>query len=96
MSLIPSNPFAAASSGALLPLIVFTALVAAAAGTLEEDPRTRLIEFADAVGDALIKLVYWILWSAPIWIFGLAAPVTARTRETWSWLRKQPIPTPSV
>ncbi len=78
VSLIPSNPFAAASSGALLPLIVFTALVAAAAGTLEEDPRTRLIDFADAVGDALIKLVYWILWTAPVGIFGLAAPVTAR------------------
>ncbi|HKJ01786.1 MAG TPA: dicarboxylate/amino acid:cation symporter [Longimicrobiales bacterium] len=78
VSLIPSNPFAAASSGALLPLIVFTALLAAAAGTLDSGPRTRLIELADAVGDALIKLVYWILWTAPIGIFGLAAPVTAQ------------------
>lgn len=78
VGLIPSNPFAAASAGALLPLIVFTALLAAAAGTLEEGPRSRLIELADALGDALIKLVYWILWTAPIGIFGLAAPVTAR------------------
>ena len=78
VSLIPSNPFAAASSGALLPLIVFTALLAAAAGTLEEGPRTRLIDLADALGDALIKLVYWILWTAPVGIFGLAAPVTAQ------------------
>ena len=29
VSLVPSNPFAAASAGAILPLIVFTALVAA-------------------------------------------------------------------
>jgi len=78
VSLIPSNPFAAASTGALLPLIVFTALLAAAAGTLAEGPRGRLIELADALGDALIKLVYWILWTAPVGIFGLAAPVTAR------------------
>jgi Na+/H+-dicarboxylate symporter len=78
VSLIPSNPFAAASSGALLPLIVFTALLAAAAGTLDQGPRTRLIELADALGDALIKLVYWILWTAPLGIFGLAAPVTAQ------------------
>jgi Na+/H+-dicarboxylate symporter len=78
VSLIPSNPFAAASSGSLLPLIVFTALLAAAAGTLDEGPRGRLIDLADALGDALIKLVYWILWTAPIGIFGLAAPVTAR------------------
>jgi Na+/H+-dicarboxylate symporter len=78
VSLIPSNPFAAASEGALLPLIVFTALFAAAAGTLDEEPRKRLIGFAEAAGDALIKLVWWILWTAPIGIFGLAAPVTAQ------------------
>lgn len=78
VSLIPSNPFAAASSGALLPLIVFTALLAAAAGTLDTAPRRRLTDLADAVGDALIKLVWWILWTAPVGIFGLAAPVTAQ------------------
>jgi len=78
VSLIPSNPFAAASSGALLPLIVFTALLAAATGTLPEGPRAHLLELADALGAALIKLVYWILWIAPIGVFGLAAPVTAR------------------
>lgn len=78
VSLIPSNPFAAASSGALLPLIVFTALFAAAAGTLPDEPRERLVGFADAAGEALIKLVWWILWTAPIGIFGLAAPVTAQ------------------
>ena len=78
VGLIPPNPFAAASSGTLLPLIVFTALLAAAAGTLAEGPRTRLIELADAVGAALIRLVWWILWTAPVGIFGLAAPVTAQ------------------
>ncbi|MGB0543917.1 MAG: dicarboxylate/amino acid:cation symporter [Longimicrobiales bacterium] len=78
VDLIPSNPFAAASAGALLPLIVFTALFAAAAGSLEEEPRQRLIGFAEAANEALIKLVWWILWTAPIGIFGLAAPVTAQ------------------
>lgn len=78
VGLIPSNPFAAASSGRLLPLIVFTALFAAAAGTLEESRRAYLIGFAEAASDALIKLVWWILWTAPIGIFGLAAPVTAQ------------------
>lgn len=78
VSLIPSNPFAAASDGALLPLIVFTALFAAAAGTLEGEARERLLGFAEAASDALIKLVWWILWTAPIGIFGLAAPVTAQ------------------
>lgn len=78
VALIPANPFAAAAEGALLQLIVFTALLAAAAGTLEEEKRARLTGFAEAVGDALIRLVWWILWTAPIGIFGLAAPVTAQ------------------
>ena len=78
VALVPSNPFAAAADGALLQLIVFTALFAAAAGTLEEASRERLVGFAEAFGDALIKLVWWILWTAPLGIFGLAAPVTAQ------------------
>ncbi len=78
VSLIPSNPFAAASAGQLLPLIVFTALFAAATGALEEKHRATLMTFAEAASEALIKLVWWILWTAPIGVFGLAAPVTAQ------------------
>ena len=78
VGLIPSNPFAAAASGSLLQLIVFSALLAAATGALEERPRVLLIEFAEAISDALIKLVWWILWTAPVGIFGLTAPVTAQ------------------
>ena len=78
VSLVPPNPFAAAADGALLPLIVFTALFAAAAGTLEKEKRDRMIAAAEDVSDTLIKLVWWILWLAPIGIFGLIAPATAK------------------
>ena len=78
VSLVPANPFAAASNGRLLPLIVFTALVAAATGTLAAERRDRLINLAEDGSKALIKLVWWILYTAPIGVFGLAAPVTAR------------------
>jgi Na+/H+-dicarboxylate symporter len=77
VSLVPANPFAAASNGKILPLIVFTALVAAAAGTLSAKRRERLINLAEDVSEALIKLVWWILYTAPIGVFGLVAPVTA-------------------
>ena len=78
VSLVPANPFAAASEGAILPLIVFTALVAAATGTLAAERRERLLNLAEDVSEALIKLVWWILYTAPIGVFGLAAPVTAQ------------------
>ena len=77
VSLVPANPFAAASNGAILPLIVFTALIAAATGTLPAERRERMITFADDASKALIKLVWWILYAAPIGVFGLTAPVTA-------------------
>lgn len=77
VSLIPPNPFAAAADGAILPLIVFTALFAAAAGTLAEERRNRMIAAAEDVSETLIKLVWWILYTAPIGIFGLIAPATA-------------------
>lgn len=77
VSLVPANPIAAAADGAILPLIIFTALFAAAAGTLPPERRERMIAGADDVGDALIKLVWWILYLAPIGVFGLIAPATA-------------------
>ncbi len=77
VTLVPANPFAAASNGTILPLIVFTALVAAATGTLPAERRARLVNIADDVSEALIKLVWWILYAAPIGVFGLTAPVTA-------------------
>ena len=77
VSLVPPNPFAAASAGAILPVIVFTALVAAATGTLPANRRERLIGIVDDASEALIKLVWWILYTAPIGVFGLTAPMTA-------------------
>ena len=78
VSLVPANPLAAASSGAILPLIVFTALVAAATGTLAAERRDRLTNIAEDMSEALIKLVWWILYTAPVGVFGLIAPVTAK------------------
>ena len=78
VGLVPSNIFASAAKGAILPLIVFTALFAAAAGTLEKARRDRMVQGAEDISAALIKLVWWILYLAPIGVFGLIAPATAK------------------
>jgi len=85
LSLIPSNPFQVAAEGALLPLIVFTILFAAATGTLPTKERDLLLSLGNSVTAALIKLVHWILWLAPVGVFALAAPVTARAG--WAMLQ---------
>ena len=78
LSLIPANPFRAASEGSLLSLIVFAILVAAAAGALAEERRARLISLAEDISAVFVKLIHWILWTAPVGVFGLTAPVIAQ------------------
>jgi proton glutamate symport protein len=77
-SLIPSNPVGAAASGALVPLILFTLLFALAIAQSPETTRPVLVGFFQAVGDAMLTLVRWIVMLAPIGIFALVLPLAAR------------------
>ncbi len=85
LSLIPTNPFQAAAEGALLPLIVFTVLLAAATGALPQEQHDLMLSLGEAVTAAFLKLVDWILLLAPVGVFALAAPVTARAG--WAMLQ---------
>ncbi len=77
LSLIPTNPFNSASEGELLPLIVFTLLVATAAGALPHSSRQRLVDLAEDAAMMFLKLTDWILLTAPVGVFGIMAPVMA-------------------
>ena len=79
VNLVPRNPIQVAADGSLLPLLIFIVLLAAASTTLPAEKRESLTSLAETLGDALIKLMTWILWTAPVGVFGLAAPVIART-----------------
>ena len=79
VNLVPRNPIETAADGSLLPLLIFVVLLAAATTTLPTEKRQSLTSLAETLGDALIKLMTWVLWTAPVGVFGLAAPVTART-----------------
>ncbi|MGW8267389.1 MAG: dicarboxylate/amino acid:cation symporter, partial [Longimicrobiales bacterium] len=82
VGLIPANPFEAASNGSLLPLLVFTILLGAATIPLGSEGKENLFKLAETLGDALIQLVHWILWTAPLGVFALAAPLTAEAGWT--------------
>lgn len=77
LGLVPANPFESAANGSLLPLLVFTALVAAAVTTLPSRQKKALTAVSGALSSALIRLVNWILWIAPFGIFALSASSTA-------------------
>jgi len=79
VGLVPSNVIATAAAGDLLPLMVFTVLFGAAAAVLPPAEKRRLLDFADTLTNTFITLVHWILWTAPLGVFALAAPVAADT-----------------
>jgi len=85
IQLVPPNPVKAAADGALLPMIVFSVLLGAGVGSLDEGPRRRVLDVTDAIVAALIRLIGWVMLLAPIGVLCLAAPVAARFG--WETLR---------
>lgn len=78
VGLVPANPVKAAADGSLLPLIVFVTIIGVAAATLPQEKRRALTELADGATQALIRIVGWVLYVAPVGIFALVAPLVAQ------------------
>ena len=76
-SLIPSNPVAAAASGQMVSLIIFTILLALAIARSSPAARAALVGFFQALGDAMLILVRWVVLMAPVGIFALVLPLAA-------------------
>jgi Na+/H+-dicarboxylate symporter len=76
-SLIPSNPIAAAANGAMVPLILFTLILAIAIARSPESTRAPLVGLARALGDAMLLIVRWVVLAAPLGVFALVLPIAA-------------------
>ncbi len=70
--LIPTNPIAAAADGQMLPVISFSLLLGIVI-TVIGDKGIPLAQFFESLFAAIMKLVEWILWLAPIGVFALMA-----------------------
>ena len=75
VSLVPSNPIAAAASGAMLPLIIFTLFFALAIAQGKSETRDMLVRFFGAVADTMLMLERWIVLAAPVGVFALVLPL---------------------
>jgi len=78
IDLVPSNPVKAAADGAMLPLIVFTLAFGLAVAGLKGETRTAVVRVFEAMRDAALTLVRWILWTAPVGVFALAFALVVR------------------
>jgi Na+/H+-dicarboxylate symporter len=70
--IVPTNPFAAAAEGAMLPLVIFSLLFGFAVTRIESSLRASLLMFFQAVVETMLVLVRWVLWLAPVGVFALA------------------------
>ena len=82
VSLLPANPIAAAASGAMMPLILFTLLLALAIGRSPDASRQTLTRFFRALSDAMLILVRWVILAAPLGVFALVLPLAVHAGAT--------------
>jgi Na+/H+-dicarboxylate symporter len=76
-NVIPDNVVAAAAKGDVLPLVIFAMLFALAASRTDPTKRATLVGFFEAVAEALLVIIGWVLWIAPLGVFALAFTVGA-------------------
>jgi Na+/H+-dicarboxylate symporter len=77
--IVPTNVLGAASADAFLPLTVFAMVFAFAITRLDAAPRKLLVDFFQAIADAMIMIIGWVLLLAPIGVFCLALGVGMET-----------------
>ncbi|MDP1028140.1 cation:dicarboxylase symporter family transporter [Sphingomonas sp. KR1UV-12] len=78
-TVVPSNVVAAAAADAFLPLTVFALVLGFATAQLAPVSRERLTGLFQALVEAMLVIVGWVLKLAPIGVFMLAYGVGART-----------------
>ncbi|QBQ53126.1 dicarboxylate/amino acid:cation symporter [Nitrosococcus wardiae] len=87
LSLISPNLINAAAEGQLLPLIVFAILFSATLTTLGEKGQP-VLAFFEGVNEAMMKLVVWIMYLAPVGIFALISARLGQSGGGEAFLRE--------
>jgi proton glutamate symport protein len=78
-AIVPNNAIMAAAQSAMLPLVVFALFLGFALTRIAPAQRALLMEFFQAIADAMIVIVRWVLWAAPLGVFALILSVCARS-----------------
>lgn len=77
-AIVPTNVVKAAADNAFLSMIIFALVFAFAVTRIGQEGRALLTAFFIAVRDAMLVVIGWILWVAPVGVFALAIVVGAR------------------
>ncbi|KAA0251712.1 MAG: hypothetical protein EDM75_12645, partial [Chlorobiota bacterium] len=71
VEMIPRNPFAALSQGEMLQIVFFAVFFGMVLTFADKDKSKILLDFFDALSDAMIKMIDVIMKFAPIGVFAL-------------------------
>lgn len=77
VGLIPANPIRAAADNAILSLMIFTGLFAMALLKIDPTNRQAVVNFFEAIKEAMFVLISWIMALAPVGVFALVFPLAA-------------------
>jgi len=78
VDLVPPNVVKAAADGAMLPVILFSALFGVALGRVVPERREAVLRVMQGIADAMQRLVAAILELAPFGVFALAVPLASK------------------
>lgn len=78
-SLVPTNVLQSAAADQILPVILFTAVFGLAATRLADAQRRSLTKFFEAVANAMLVVIGWVLLAAPLGVFCLSLSVAAQS-----------------
>lgn len=74
---IPKSLFEAFAANEVLQIVVFAVMFGVALANLGEEYAQPVIKFMDIVAHAILKMVGYIMWIAPLGVFGAIAAVVA-------------------
>lgn len=77
-TIIPTNVVRAAADTAMVPLVVFAILFGFALTRIDREPGEALARVFRAVAAAMLVIIGWILWIAPLGVLALAFAVGTR------------------
>jgi len=79
MDIIPKNIFESMARGDVLPVIFFSILFGFFVTQLKEKKRVLMGDIFQAGFEAMMKLTLFVIWTAPVGVFGIVAIIVAET-----------------
>ncbi len=79
LNIIPENPFQAMANGDVLPVIFFSILFGYFITRLKHTQRDLLGNVFNAAFEAMLKMTTFVIWTAPLGVFGIIAKIVAET-----------------